>query len=64
MAELGLLQEAAEDLIRTYHQKAPFVKNVIRSSDAQSRKPAVKIRTIGGRLCPLLIYGSPHGFWY
>ena len=60
MAELGLLQEAAEDLIRTYHQKAPFVKML---SEAVMRRAETrgKIRTIGGRLCHFDLW-EPHGF--
>jgi len=60
MAELGLLKEAAEDLIRTYHQKAPFVKML---SEQVSRRAddSGKIRTIGGRLCHFDLW-EPHGF--
>ena len=50
MAELGLLKEQAEKLIQQYHQKAPFVKQLM---DAVSRKAndAGKIRTLQGRVC-------------
>jgi DNA polymerase I-like protein with 3'-5' exonuclease and polymerase domains len=60
MAELGLMKEAAEDLIRTYHQKAPFVKML---SEQVSRRAddSGKIRTIGGRLCHFDLW-EPHGF--
>ena len=60
MAELGLLKQAAEDLIRTYHQKAPFVKML---SEQVSRRAddSGKIRTIGGRLCHFDLW-EPHGF--
>ena len=60
MAELGLLKEAAEKLIKTYHQRAPFVKML---SDAVSRRAddSGKIRTIGGRLCHFDLW-EPHGF--
>jgi DNA polymerase I-like protein with 3'-5' exonuclease and polymerase domains len=60
MAELGLMQEAAADLIRTYHQKAPFVKML---SEQVSRRAddSGKIRTIGGRLCHFDLW-EPHGF--
>ena len=60
MAELGLLKEAAEKLIKTYHQRAPFVKML---SNAVSRRAddSGKIRTIGGRLCHFDLW-EPHGF--
>ena len=60
MAELGLLKEAAEKLIKTYNQKAPFVRML---SDAVSRRAddSGKIRTIGGRLCHFDLW-EPHGF--
>ena len=60
MAELGLLKEAAEKLIKTSHQRAPFVKML---SDAVSRRAddSGKIRTIGGRLCHFDLW-EPHGF--
>ena len=60
MAELGLLKEAAEKLLKTYHQKAPFVKML---SEAVSRRAddSGKIRTIGGRLCHFDMW-EPHGF--
>ena len=60
MAELGLMKEAAEDLIRTYHQKAPFVKML--SEQVSRRADDIgKIRTIGGRLCHFDLW-EPHGF--
>jgi len=50
MSELGLMKEAAEKLIRQYHTKAPFVKqlmdNVTRKAEDRG-----KIRTLGGRAC-------------
>jgi len=60
MAELGLLKEAAEDLIRTYHHKAPFVKML---SEAVTRRAedSGKIRTIGGRVCHFDMW-EPHGY--
>jgi DNA polymerase I-like protein with 3'-5' exonuclease and polymerase domains len=60
MAELGLLKEAAEKLIKTYNQKAPFVRML---SDAVARRAddSGKIRTIGGRLCHFDLW-EPHGF--
>jgi DNA polymerase I-like protein with 3'-5' exonuclease and polymerase domains len=50
MAELGLMKESAEKLIRQYHAKAPFVKklmdNVTRKAEDRG-----KIRTLLGRAC-------------
>ena len=50
MAELGLMKDSAEKLIRQYHAKAPFVKklmdNVTRKAEDRG-----KIRTLGGRAC-------------
>jgi len=50
MAELGLMKESAEKLIRQYHSKAPFVKQLM---DNVSRKAndRGKIRTLLGRAC-------------
>ena len=50
MAELGLMKESAEKLIKQYHSKAPFVKQLM---DNVSRKAndRGKIRTLGGRAC-------------
>jgi len=60
MAELGLMKDAAEKLLKTYHQRAPFVKML---SQAVSRRAddSGKIRTIGGRLCHFDLW-EPHGF--
>ena len=60
MAELGLMKDAAEKLLKTYHQKAPFVKML---SEAVTRRAddSGKIRTIGGRLCHFDLW-EPHGF--
>jgi DNA polymerase I-like protein with 3'-5' exonuclease and polymerase domains len=50
MAELGLMKESAEKLIKQYHQRAPFVKQLM---DNVSRKAndRGKIRTLLGRAC-------------
>ena len=50
MAELGLLVEQAEKLLKKYQESAPFVKQLI---DAVSRRAQERgrIRTIGGRIC-------------
>ena len=60
MAELGLMKDVAEKLIKNYHQRAPFVKML---SEAVSRRAedSGKIRTIGGRLCHFDLW-EPHGF--
>ena len=50
MAELGLMKDSAEKLIKQYHAKAPFVKQLM---DNVSRKAndRGKIRTLLGRAC-------------
>ena len=50
MAELGLMKDSAEKLIKQYHTKAPFVKKLM---DNVSRKAndRGKIRTLLGRAC-------------
>ena len=60
MAELGLLKEAAEDLIKTYHRKAPFVK-MLSEAVVRRAEDSGKIRTIGGRLCHFDMW-EPHGY--
>ena len=60
MAELGLMKDVAEKLLKNYNMKAPFVKML---SEAVSRRAddSGKIRTIGGRLCHFDMW-EPHGF--
>ena len=60
MAELGMMQEVAEKLLKNYHQKAPFVKML---SEAVMRRAedSGKIRTIGGRICHFDLW-VPHGY--
>ena len=41
MAELGLMKDAAEKLLKTYHQKAPFVKML---SEAVADAPMTLVR--------------------
>lgn len=60
MAELGLLKEAAEGLIKTYHQKAPFVK-MLSEAVIRQAEDSGKIRTIGGRLCHFDLW-EPYGY--
>lgn len=50
MSELGLLKDAAEELIKTYNAKAPFVK-MLSESVMRRAEDSGKIRTIGGRIC-------------
>ena len=60
MAELGLMKDAAEKLLKTYHQRAPFVK-MLSEAVARRADDSGKIRTIGGRLCHFDLW-EPHGF--
>ena len=60
MAELGLMKDAAEKLLKSYHQRAPFVK-MLSESVARRADTSGKIRTIGGRLCHFDLW-EPHGF--
>ena len=60
MAELGLMKDVAEKLLKTYHQKAPFVK-MLSEAVARRADDSGKIRTIGGRLCHFDLW-EPHGF--
>ena len=50
MAELGLMKESAEKLLKQYNQRVPFVKQLM---DQVSRRAqdSGKIRTYGGRRC-------------
>jgi DNA polymerase I-like protein with 3'-5' exonuclease and polymerase domains len=50
MAELGLQIEAAERLIKKYHENAPFVKQLMDSVSRRAQDSG-RIRTIGGRVC-------------
>tara|TARA_R110002012_G_scaffold64998_7_gene170661 strand:+ start:6867 stop:8732 length:1866 start_codon:yes stop_codon:yes gene_type:complete len=60
MAELGLQVEQAEELLKKYHQNAPFVKMM---TDAVTRRAenSGKIRTVGGRLAHFDLW-EPHGY--
>ena len=60
MAELGLMKDDAEKLLKTYHQRAPFVK-MLSEAVARRADDSGKIRTIGGRLCHFDLW-EPHGF--
>ena len=59
MSELGLMKEAAEKLIKQYHQRAPFVK-MLSEAVARRADDSGKIRTIGGRICHFDLW-EPHG---
>jgi DNA polymerase I-like protein with 3'-5' exonuclease and polymerase domains len=50
MAELGLMKESAEKLIKQYHMKAPFVKKLMDNVTRKAENHG-KIRTLGGRSC-------------
>jgi DNA polymerase I-like protein with 3'-5' exonuclease and polymerase domains len=50
MAELGLMKESAEKLIKQYHAKAPFVKKLMDNVTRRAENYG-KIRTLGGRAC-------------
>ena len=50
MAELGLMKDDAEKLIRQYHTKAPFVKKSMDNTTRKAEKDG-RIRTLGGRIC-------------
>ena len=60
MAEIGLMKDAAEKLLKTYHQRAPFVK-MLSEAVARRADDSGKIRTIGGRICHFDLW-APHGF--
>jgi DNA polymerase I-like protein with 3'-5' exonuclease and polymerase domains len=50
MAELGLMKDSAEKLIKQYHTKAPFVKKLMDNVTRRAENHG-KIRTLGGRAC-------------
>ena len=60
MAELGLMKDTAEDLIKNYHKRAPFVK-MLSQAVTRRAEDSGKIRTIGGRLCHFDMW-EPHGY--
>jgi DNA polymerase I-like protein with 3'-5' exonuclease and polymerase domains len=49
-AELGVSKLQAEDLFRTYHDKVPFVKQLMDATMKRAQDSG-KIRTLMGRLC-------------
>jgi len=50
MAELGLRKDSAEKLIKQYHAKAPFVKQLMDNATRRAEDRG-KIRTLLGRAC-------------
>ena len=50
MAELGLMKDSAEKLIKQYHSKAPFVKQLMENVSRKANDRG-KIRTLLGRAC-------------
>jgi DNA polymerase I-like protein with 3'-5' exonuclease and polymerase domains len=50
MAELGLMKESAEKLIKQYHSRAPFVKQLMDNVTRKANDRG-KIRTLLGRAC-------------
>ena len=60
MAELGLMKDAAEQLLKTYHQRAPFVKMLSEAATRQAEDAGV-IRTLEGRRCHFDLW-EPYGF--
>ena len=50
MAELGLMKDSAEKLIQQYHQRAPFVKQLMETV-SRAANDRGKIRTLLGRAC-------------
>jgi DNA polymerase I-like protein with 3'-5' exonuclease and polymerase domains len=59
MAELGLMKESAEKLIRQYHMKAPFVKKLMENVSNKANDRG-KIRTLLGRACHFDLWQPIH----
>ena len=55
MAELGLMKESAEKLIKQYHTKAPFVKKLMENVSRKANDRG-KIRTLLGRACHFYLW--------
>ena len=60
-AELGVDKEDAEDLFSKYHQRVPFVKQLMHSV-MERAQDAGKIRTLLGRRCRFNLW-EPNQFW-
>ena len=56
-AELGVSKLQAEDLFRTYHDKVPFVKQLMDATMKRAQDSG-KIRTLLGRLCRFPFMGT------
>ena len=59
MAELGLMKESAEKLIKQYHIKAPFVKRLMENVSNKANDRG-KIRTLLGRACHFDLWQPIH----
>ena len=59
MAELGLMKESAEKLIKQYHVKAPFVKRLMENVSNKANDRG-KIRTLLGRACHFDLWQPIH----
>ena len=59
MAELGLMKESAEKLIKQYHMKAPFVKRLMENVSNKANDRG-KIRTLLGRACHFDLWQPIH----
>ena len=59
MAELGLMKDSAEKLIKQYHMKAPFVKRLMENVSNKANDRG-KIRTLLGRACHFDLWQPIH----
>jgi len=59
-AELGVSKDKAEELFKQYHDKVPFVKQLMDSTMRRAQDSG-KIRTLLGRLCRFHLW-EPHQF--
>ena len=59
-AELGVSKEKAEELFSLYHNRVPFVKNLMKSVSNRAQRHG-QIRTLLGRLCRFHLW-EPNSF--
>ena len=59
-AELGVSKDKAEELFKQYHDKVPFVKQLMESTMRRAQDSG-RIRTLLGRLCRFHLW-EPHQF--
>jgi len=59
-AELGVSKDKAEELFKQYHEKVPFVKQLMDSTMRRAQDSG-RIRTLLGRLCRFHLW-EPHQF--